>query len=51
MHHWHEDLQQEGKDALLVLGHQLVDERDELLDVMRLGWRERTARRQVFILS
>ena len=36
MHHWHEDFLQEGEDALLVLGHQLVDQRDELLNVVGL---------------
>ena len=40
VHHRHEDLLQEGEDALLVLGHQLVDERDELLDVVGLGERK-----------
>ncbi len=32
----HEDLLQKWRDLLLVFGHQLVDERDELLDVMGL---------------
>lgn len=44
MHHWHEDFLQEGEDALLVLGHQLVDQRDELLNVVGLyrEWKENT---------